>query len=238
MCLLKDHAQKSSLFYRMNNVCCSYKEYVCCIKTCIERRYCHYINICFPYIQQCVCCHKASNILFHALQQNTLLIWDPHRGCTTLWSWLKFGWARRETSSAWWPVKLFPNVNSYFFGYFDPINTFFDNIKKKSGRPKQYFGWNGDTVDDPNNRTTNQSIHGYIRAVLLISEINKLLFGYFDPEKICFQIMRIPNFWGDQTGVSALTEALHPRRFVILGDKILQWISSGHAHLWLLQAPN
>ena len=38
-------------------------------------------------------------------------------------------------------VKFFSKLNNLFFGYFDPINIFFDNKNKYfSGWPKRYFG--------------------------------------------------------------------------------------------------
>ena len=42
------------------------------------------------------------------------------------------------------PVKIFPTLNQFAFGYFHPVYIFFDNeIKQPSGWAKQYFGWNG-----------------------------------------------------------------------------------------------
>ena len=48
-----------------------------------------------------------------------------------------------------WPVMFFFKINSFFFGYFDPINICFDNKNKYfSGWPKRYFGGNGIAGDD------------------------------------------------------------------------------------------
>ena len=43
--------------------------------------------------------------------------------------------------------------------------------------------------------------------MLLFSKLNKMCFGYFDPE-IFYQIMKINNFRGDLTDISAKKEAL------------------------------
>ena len=44
-------------------------------------------------------------------------------------------------------VKFFSKLNSFFSGYFDPINYFFDSKNKCfSGWPKRYFGKNGNTA--------------------------------------------------------------------------------------------
>ena len=43
--------------------------------------------------------------------------------------------------------------------------------------------------------------------MLLVSKLNKLLFGYFDPEKY-FEIIKITNFQGELTDISAKIAAL------------------------------
>ena len=55
-------------------------------------------------------------------------------------------------------------------------------------------------------------------AVLLFSELNKRIFGYFDPENIILQIIKINNFRGDLTDNSAKKEALVTRCVFIIAD--------------------
>ena len=46
------------------------------------------------------------------------------------------------------------------------------------------------------------------QPVLLFSKLNKVFFGYFDPENDFFQMIQINNCRGDLTDVSAKKEAL------------------------------
>ena len=47
-------------------------------------------------------------------------------------------------------VIFFSKLNYLFFWYFDPENIFLDNENKWfSGWPKRYFGWNGNTGQEP-----------------------------------------------------------------------------------------
>ena len=57
-------------------------------------------------------------------------------------------------------------------------------------------------------RASRQGSH----SVLLFSKLNKIFFGYFDPENILFQIIKINNFRGDfsSADISAKKEALKP----------------------------
>ena len=44
--------------------------------------------------------------------------------------------------------------------------------------------------------------------MLLFSKLNKLFFGYFYPDKIFFKIMKMNNFQGELTNISAKKETL------------------------------
>ena len=45
-------------------------------------------------------------------------------------------------------------------------------------------------------------------SVKFFSKLNKFIFGYFDPKNIFFSIIKINNFWGDFSDISAETATL------------------------------
>ena len=53
-------------------------------------------------------------------------------------------------------------------------------------------------------------------AVLLFSKLNKIFFGYFDPDFFFFKIMKINNFQREITGISAKKGALVTRKLMYL----------------------
>ena len=109
---------------------------------------CIYLRWCWALISKSTSPHQsnfqssATSFVFapqnvHAHQWDALLIVFTMHACMLV-------------EAAWTAVKFFSNCLIYFsdtnifylfFGYFDPINVFFDNkIKQCSGWPKRYFG--------------------------------------------------------------------------------------------------
>ena len=113
-------------------------------------------------------------------------------------------------------VKVFSKLNQFFFGYFHPLNRFFDN--------KNIYFFRGDlsnisaittTLVTSGNYGPCSSLYNQCSVQRLrhnqyrfFSKLNKIFFGYFDPLNFIFLIINTNNFRGDLTDNSVKKDSL------------------------------